>query len=98
MRSIKKGLFIAEHLLKKIKAANINNSKAPIKTWSRSSTIIPDMIGMTFLVHNGRDHLPVNVQESMVGHKLGEFSATRTYKGHTSLDKKKLRGTKNKKK
>lgn len=87
-RSSKKGFFIDDHLLKKVNHNSENQSNKPIKTWSRRSTIIPKMVGMTFLVHNGREHLPVKINESMVGHKLGEFSLTRTYKGHTSLDKK----------
>lgn len=93
MRSINKGLFIAEHLFKKVKLATANNSKSPIKTWSRASNIIPDIVGLTILVHNGKDHIPVTVQEGMIGHKLGEFSPTRTYKGHKSksADKKKAK-------
>ncbi len=87
-RSLKKGPFIDEHLMKKILKAKETDDKKPIKTWSRRSTIFPEMIGMTFLVHNGRSFIPVYVTEQMVGHKLGEFSPTRTYKGHTSLDKK----------
>ena len=87
-RSSKKGVFIDHHLVKKIVSEKQNKTHKPIKTWSRRSTIIPDMIGITFLVHNGRKHLPVKVNESMIGHKLGEFSPTRTYTGHTSLNKK----------
>lgn len=87
-RSLKKGPFIDEHLMKKILKAKESDDKKPIKTWSRRSTIFPEMIGMTFLVHNGRNFIPVYVTEQMVGHKLGEFAPTRTYKGHTSLDKK----------
>jgi small subunit ribosomal protein S19 len=86
-RSIKKGPFIDHHLLKKIEDALINKSKKPIKTWSRRSMIIPDMLGLTIAVHNGRLHIPVLVSENMVGHKLGEFAPTRTYKGHVA-DKK----------
>ena len=86
-RSIRKGPFVDLHLLNKVEAALAANSKKPIKTWSRRSTIIPDMIGLTIAVHNGRNHVPVFVTENMVGHKLGEFSITRTYKGHAA-DKK----------
>jgi small subunit ribosomal protein S19 len=83
-RSIKKGPFIDSSLLKKVRAAAEANNRRPIKTWSRRSMIIPDMIGLTLAVHNGRDHIPVLVSEDMVGHKLGEFAATRTYKGHVA--------------
>ena len=86
-RSLKKGPFIDEHLLKKIEEAAQNNSRKPIKTWSRRSIILPDMVGLTIAVHNGRQHVPVIVTEHMVGHKLGEFAATRTYRGHAA-DKK----------
>lgn len=86
-RSLKKGPFIDEHLLKKVEAAAEANSRKPIKTWSRRSMILPDMVGLTIAVHNGRQHVPVMVSEHMVGHKLGEFAATRTYRGHTA-DKK----------
>ena len=86
-RSLKKGPFVAIHLLKKIDAMNANNEKKVIKTWSRASTIIPTMIGHTIAVHNGRQHIPVYVTEQMVGHKLGEFALTRTYRGHAT-DKK----------
>jgi small subunit ribosomal protein S19 len=86
-RSIKKGPFIDHHLLKKIEDALTSKSKKPIKTWSRRSMIIPDMLGLTIAVHNGRLHIPVLVSENMVGHKLGEFAPTRTYKGHVA-DKK----------
>jgi small subunit ribosomal protein S19 len=82
-RSIKKGPFIDGSLLKKVKAAAEANNRRPIKTWSRRSMIVPDMIGLTLAVHNGRDHIPVLVSEDMIGHKLGEFSQTRTFKGHT---------------
>lgn len=81
-RSLKKGPFVAEKLLAKVQKAKASNSRAPIKTWSRSSTITPDMLGMTFAVHNGRKFLDVYVVENMVGHKLGEFSPTRTFKSH----------------
>jgi small subunit ribosomal protein S19 len=86
-RSLKKGPFIDLHLLKKVEAALEKKDKKPIKTWSRRSTIFPEMIGMTIAVHNGRQHVPVIVTEDMVGHKLGEFAATRTYRGHVA-DKK----------
>ena len=81
-RSLKKGPFIDLHLLKKVEAAAATNSKRPIKTWSRRSMIFPDMVGLTIAVHNGKAHVPVLVNENMVGHKLGEFAATRTFKGH----------------
>lgn len=86
-RSIKKGPFVDLHLLKKIETAQESHSKKPIKTWSRRSMILPDMIGLTIAVHNGRQHVPVLVSENMVGHKLGEFAPTRTYRGHVA-DKK----------
>ena len=86
-RSIKKGPFIDLHLLKKVQTAQAEGNKRPIKTWSRRSMIIPDMIGLTIAVHNGRQHVPVLVSENMIGHKLGEFAPTRTYKGHAA-DKK----------
>ncbi|MEL7084543.1 MAG: 30S ribosomal protein S19 [Cyanobacteria bacterium P01_A01_bin.3] len=86
-RSLKKGPFVAGHLLKKVEAMNASGSKQVIKTWSRASTIIPQMIGHTIAVHNGRQHVPVYVSEQMVGHKLGEFAPTRTYRGHAG-DKK----------
>jgi small subunit ribosomal protein S19 len=86
-RSLKKGPFIDLHLMKKVETAIENNDKRPIKTWSRRSMIAPDMVGLTIAVHNGRQHVPVFVTEDMVGHKLGEFAATRTYKGHVA-DKK----------
>ena len=82
-RSIKKGPFIDDHLLKKVDAARASNDKRPIKTWSRRSTILPDFVGLTIAVHNGKQHIPVYVSENMVGHKLGEFALTRTCKGHT---------------
>ena len=81
-RSLKKGYFIDDHLIKKVNALNEQNQKVVIKTWSRRSTIIPDMIGHTIAVHDGRKHIPVFVTENMIGHKLGEFAPTRTYKGH----------------
>jgi len=83
-RSIKKGPFIDAHLLKKVSKAVEENSRRPIKTWSRRSMIIPDMVGLTLAVHNGRQHVPVLINENMVGHKLGEFSITRTYRGHVA--------------
>ena len=86
-RSIKKGPFVDHHLVKKGETAQKNNDKRPIKTWSRRSMITPEMIGLTIAVHNGRQHVPVFVSDEMVGHKLGEFAATRTYKGHVA-DKK----------
>ena len=87
-RSIKKGPFIDGHLLKKIEDTAAQGSKKVIKTWSRRSTIIPEAVGMTFAVHNGRKFVPVFVTENMVGHKLGEFSPTRTFKGHTTKTEK----------
>jgi len=86
-RSIKKGPFVDNHLAKKVEQAVTTNSKKPIKTWSRRSTIVPDMIGLTIAVHNGRQHVPILITENMVGHKLGEFAATRTFRGHAG-DKK----------
>lgn len=86
-RSLKKGPFIDLHLLKKIEVAVEKNDRKPIKTWSRRSMVLPQMVGLTIAVHNGRQHVPVIISEDMVGHKLGEFSATRTYKGHVA-DKK----------
>ena len=81
-RSLKKGYFIDDHLFKKVAAMNESGEKKLIKTWSRRSTIIPEMIGHTIAVHNGKTHFPVFVTENMIGHKLGEFSLTRTYRGH----------------
>lgn len=86
-RSIRKGPFIDAHLAAKVTAAIASNNKRPIKTWSRRSMITPEMVGLTIAVHNGRQHIPVLVSENMVGHKLGEFAATRTFKGHSG-DKK----------
>ncbi len=86
-RSLKKGPFIDLHLMKKVEDAVASNSRKPIKTWSRRSMISPDMVGLTIAVHNGRQHVPVSVSEDMVGHKLGEFAPTRTYRGHIA-DKK----------
>lgn len=81
-RSLKKGPFIAEHLMKKIEAMNERREKRVVKTWARTSTIVPSMVGHTIGVHNGKAHVPVYVTENMVGHKLGEFAPTRTFKGH----------------
>ncbi len=86
-RSLKKGPFIDHHLVKKVDEAVASNSKKPIKTWSRRSMISPEMVGLTIAVHNGRQHVPVLISENMVGHKLGEFAQTRTYRGHIA-DKK----------
>lgn len=82
-RSLRKGPFIATHLLDKVIAAVSTRIKKPIKTWSRSSTIIPDMVGLIIAIHNGKLHVPVSITENMVGHKLGEFAPTRTFKGHS---------------
>ncbi|MGB2925638.1 MAG: 30S ribosomal protein S19 [Limnothrix sp.] len=87
-RSLKKGPFIADSLLKKIDKLNANGDKQVIKTWSRASTILPQMVGHTVAVHNGRQHVPVFISEQMVGHKLGEFAPTRTFRGHAKSDKK----------
>ena len=87
-RSLKKGPFIADSLLKKIERLNANNKKEVIKTWSRASTILPQMVGHTIAVHNGRQHIPVFISDQMVGHKLGEFAPTRTFRGHAKGDKK----------
>ncbi|ANJ67760.1 30S ribosomal protein S19 [Halothiobacillus diazotrophicus] len=86
-RSLKKGPFVDHHLLKKVEEAVAANNRRPIKTWSRRSMILPDFIGLTVAVHNGRQHIPVLINENMVGHKLGEFAPTRTYRGHVA-DKK----------
>lgn len=86
-RSVKKGPFVDLHLIDKIEKARSANDKRPIKTWSRRSTVLPDFIGLTIAIHNGRQHIPVYISENMVGHKLGEFSLTRTFKGHAA-DKK----------
>ena len=88
-RSLKKGPFIDHHLLDKVNKAVETNDRKPIKTWSRRSTVFPEMVGLTIAVHNGRQHVPVLVNENMVGHKLGEFALTRTYKGHTANKKAK---------
>jgi small subunit ribosomal protein S19 len=86
-RSTKKGPFVDDHLLKKVEKSSSTNDKRPIKTWSRRSTIIPEFVGLTIAVHNGKQHVPVYVTDNMVGHKLGEFALTRTFKGHAA-DKK----------
>ncbi len=86
-RSIKKGPFVDAHLLKKVDTVRATNDKRPLKTWSRRSTVLPDFVGLTIAVHNGRAHIPVYITENMVGHKLGEFAMTRTFKGHVA-DKK----------
>jgi len=86
-RSLRKGPFVDVHLMNKVEAAVAKGEKRPIKTWSRRSMILPDMVGLTIAVHNGRQHVPVFVSEDMVGHKLGEFAPTRTYRGHQA-DKK----------
>ena len=90
-RSLKKGPFVADHLLKKIEKLNSQGEKKVILTWSRASTIVPMMIGHTIAVYNGREHLPVFVTDQMIGHKLGEFSPTRTFRGHLKSDKKSRR-------
>ncbi len=81
-RSLKKGPFVDEHLLQKVEKANANNEKKVIRTWSRRSTIVPEMVGHTIAIHDGRKHVPVYISEAMVGHKLGEFAPTRTFRGH----------------
>ncbi len=86
-RSVKKGPFIDAHLLKKVDVALEKSDRRPIKTWSRRSMVMPHMVGLTIAIHNGRQHIPVLINENMVGHKLGEFAATRTYRGHVA-DKK----------
>jgi small subunit ribosomal protein S19 len=86
-RSLRKGPFVDLHLAKKVQVARENNDRRPIKTWSRRSMVLPDMVGLTIAVHNGKQHVPVLVTENMVGHKLGEFVLTRTYRGHAA-DKK----------
>ncbi len=87
-RSLKKGPFCDDHLLKKVTVAKETNDKKVIKTWSRRSTVLPDFVGVTLAVHNGKKFVPVYVSENMVGHKLGEFAPTRTFNGHTAADKK----------
>ena len=86
-RSLHKGPFVDVHLLKKVEQAQAANNRRPIKTWSRRSMVVPEMVGLTIAVHNGRQHVPVLVSENMVGHKLGEFAATRTFKGHAANKK-----------
>ena len=86
-RSLHKGPFVDLHLMGKVETASANNDKRPIRTWSRRSMVVPEMVGLTIAVHNGRQHVPVLINEDMVGHKLGEFAPTRTYRGHAA-DKK----------
>ena len=86
-RSSKKGPFVDQHLVKKVEAATANRDKRPIKTWTRRSTVLPEFVGLTIAIHNGKEHLPVYITDNMVGHKLGEFALTRTFKGHAA-DKK----------
>ena len=88
-RSVKKGPFIDLHLMKKVEEAAATNSRKPIKTWSRRSTVLPQMIGLTLAVHNGKQHMPILISENMVGHKLGEFAVTRTFRGHAGGKKAK---------
>lgn len=83
-RSIKKGPFVDAHLLKKVETVRATSDKRPVKTWSRRSTVLPNFVGLTIAVHNGKQHIPVYISENMVGHKLGEFSLTRTFKGHAA--------------
>nr|YP_009020869.1 30S ribosomal protein S19 [Chlorella sorokiniana]YP_009456006.1 ribosomal protein S19 [Micractinium conductrix]YP_010704236.1 ribosomal protein S19 [Micractinium simplicissimum]AGZ19324.1 30S ribosomal protein S19 [Chlorella sp. ArM0029B]QGT77017.1 ribosomal protein S19 [Micractinium pusillum]QJD22220.1 ribosomal protein S19 [Micractinium singularis]AHM23743.1 30S ribosomal protein S19 [Chlorella sorokiniana]AII02036.1 ribosomal protein S19 [Chlorella sorokiniana] len=90
-RSLKKAPFVADHLLQKVERLNTQGDKKVIKTWSRASTIVPVMIGHTIAVHNGREHIPVFITDQMVGHKLGEFAPTRTFRGHVKKDKKSKR-------
>ena len=89
-RSIRKGPFVDDHLMKKVQAAVETNNRRPIKTWSRRSMILPEMVNLTIAVHNGRQHVPVLVSDNMVGHKLGEFALTRTYRGHSADRKAKV--------
>ena len=88
-RSIRKGPFVDHHLMKKVEEAVATQNRRPIKTWSRRSMILPEMVGLTIAVHNGRQHVPVLITENMVGHKLGEFALTRTYRGHAADNKSK---------
>lgn len=90
-RSLKKGPFIDDSLMRKVSAAGEDNDKAVIKTWSRRSTIFPEMVGLTIAVHNGKKHVPIYITESMVGHKLGEFAPTRFFRGHSSKEKTTVR-------
>ncbi len=87
-RSIKKGPFVDQHLMDKVSAARAGNDKRPIKTWSRRSTVMPEFIGLTVAVHNGKQHIPVYITENMVGHKLGEFALTRVFKSHSAVGKR----------
>ena len=87
-RSVWKGPFVEESLIKKVEKIKNDPNKKPIKTWSRNSTIIPDFVGHSFMIHNGKSFIPITISEEMVGHKLGEFAPTRTFKGHTPADKK----------
>ena len=89
-RSLKKGAFLDLHLMKKVEEAREKNDRRPIKTWSRRSMVSPDMVGLTIAVHNGRQHVPVLINEEMVGHKLGEFAPTRTFRGHVADRKVKV--------
>ena len=89
-RSVKKGPFVDHHLMEKVNAVRASSDKRPIKTWSRRSTILPDFVGLTIAVHNGKQHVPVYISENMVGHKLGEFALTRIFKSHGMADKKVL--------
>lgn len=91
-RSLKKGPFVDGFLMKKVEAAQSSRDKRPIKTWSRRSTILPEFVGLTIAVHNGRQHVPVYINENMVGHKLGEFAMTRTFRGHALNADKKVKG------
>ena len=90
-RSIKKGPFVDAHLLKKVEAVRATNDKRPVKTWSRRSTVLPEFVGLTIAVHNGKQHIPVYISENMVGHKFGEFSPTRTFHGHSGDRKAKVK-------
>ena len=87
-RSLKKGPYVEESLLRKVEKAQASGKKQPIKTWSRRSMVLPEFVGLTFAIHNGRQHLPIFITENMVGHRLGEFAPTRTFKGHGNSDKK----------
>ena len=87
-RSVKKGPFVDHHLAKKVEKASATNDKKPIKSWSRRSMILPEMVGLTIAIHNGRLHVPVYITENMVGHKLGEFAPTRLFRGHSGVEKK----------
>lgn len=91
-RSLKKGPFVDGSLMKKVEATQSSRDKRPIKTWSRRSTILPEFVGLTIAVHNGRQHVPVYINENMVGHKLGEFAMTRTFRGHAVNADKKVKG------